>query len=110
MNITLQKVQCWSPGSSFNVFLEKTTSIDLAALGDRAQYVQVGPYKVKLEIVGKKGLAGLKLGARSLALDDLADLGALTGSVFVFMPDGVECTIDGVGALGSASGCFEIHW
>jgi hypothetical protein len=110
MMFTLQKVQCWSPGTSFNVFLEKSAPIDIAALSDRAQYVQVGPYKVKLEIIGKKGLAGLKIGNQGLALADIAEAGAVSGSVFVFMQDGVETTFDGVGVLGSASGCFEIHW
>jgi hypothetical protein len=110
MIFTLQKVQCWSPGTSFNVFLEKSAPIDMATLSDSAQYVQVGPYKVKLEIVGKKGLAGLKIGARAQGLSDLANTGAVSGSVFVFLPEGVESTFDGIGALGSASGCFEVHW
>jgi len=111
MQFTLQKVQCWSPGTSFNVFLEKTQPIDLSTLSEASeQTIQVGPYKIKLSIVGKKGLAGLKIGSKGLSLSEMADTSAVSGSVFVFLPEGVVSDAGAVSALGSASGCFEFHW
>lgn len=111
MKITLQKVQCWDPGSGFNVFLEKSTEIDLAALSpQQANYVQVGPYRVKIEVEGAGG------GAKVLSLGGAKTLvggeGAVSGSIFLFLDGVVEkVSMDGkYTTLGSASGCFEIHW
>lgn len=111
MEVTFQKVQCWTPGTAFNVFLERTQPIDIAALAEstRKQTIQVGPYQIELSIVGK-GIDGLRVGSKGVALSTIGDTRALSGSVFVFLPEGVTSSFDGVGALGSASGCFEIHW
>lgn len=114
MIITFEKVQCWSPASSFNVFLEKSAPIDLSSISPNSpQYIQVGPYRVKIEIQSSGGgINSLRLGTTATTIQNIAASGAVTGSVFVFLPDAVEMiSNDGTfRVLGSASGCFEIHW
>ncbi len=111
MIITLQKIQCWDPGSGFNVFLDKSAEIDLSTLTTASpHYVQVGPYRVKIEVESGGGVfKSVKIGgAKTL----VGSGNAVSGSVFMFLNNEVErVSMDGTfNTLGSASGCFEIHW
>jgi hypothetical protein len=115
MMITLEKVQCWEPGTGFNVFLDKSAEIDLAEIAKKrtAQYVQVGPYRVKIDIDSGSGgpsIKGLRVGTSNFA--PLASSDVVSGSVFVYLPTEVErVSMNGnPTTLGSASGCFEVHW
>lgn len=112
MVIQLQKLQCWDPGSGYNVFLNESAPIDLTALKGGAKYVQCGPYRVKIEVEGHDDkVTSLKFGSAGGVIKNIASSDSVSGSVFVFLDNIEKVSTDGkFTLLGSASGCFEIHW